>query len=371
MQTGRTSSGVGVGKRTRGRRSSGGSERDWRLVRRGLYFGAMPKIRLTGLLAALLLAGCGSPTAVPTAAPAAGPVPSPSTTLTAGQSTPLPPTAVPTAAVPPMTTSPTPEASPTPEPSPTPALYTVVEGDTAVAVADRFAITLADLQAVNPGIDLSLIQIGQQLTLPPGSVVSPPTETAAPAAAVGEPQLSVIQLQRYPTPLDSVWFLGELRNDGAQPVADATVELNVDGTLTIIWLTTPLVLPGATAPFGLLVQDADPTAPAEAVVRSGLTTNTAATRFAQLTLSEVQFTQLDGPVSLEGVVTNQTDTAVDSITLTASLYAVDDVLSGYQILKLDGTLAAGASRPFRMTTTPPGDTPVRYSLQALGLRAGQ
>lgn len=326
----------------------------------------MLKMQLIVLLATLLLAGCGTPTAVPTAAPAVEPSPVPGDTPTAVPPTPLPPTAAPTVAA-----SLTPEASPTPQPSPTPAIYTVVEGDTAVAIADRFAVTLADLQASNPGLDLSLLQIGQQLSLPASAAAVPPPETAAPAAAPGDPQLSIAQLQRYATPLNSVWFLGEVRNDGALPAADVTVDLIVDGALFTVWLTTPLVLPGETAPFGLLMPEIDSAVPAKALVGSGLPSNTADARFAQLTVDAVQFVQLDGSVSLEGVVTNPTGTAVDGIALTASFYAADDALSGYQMVQLDGPLAPGESRPFRMTTTPPGDTVVRYSLQAIGLRAGE
>lgn len=312
---------------------------------------------------AMLLAGCRTeeaPTAVPT--------PEPTTAVATAVAQPSPlPTATPPPTPEPPTAVASPVASPTPAPSSTPAVYTVVAGDTAVAIAEQTGVSLAELQAVNPAVDLNVLQVGQALLLPETAVVSAPVPEGAGGTAVGDAQLVVGQLQRYTTPLDSIWFLGELRNDGTLPVEDAMIDLAVDGAVTTIWVTTPLVLPGETAPFGLLVPGV--AASADASVRGGIATNTAAARYALLSVRDVQFEALDGAVSLAGVVVNETDTAVDGVVLTASFYSEDDRLSGYQILKLDEPLGVGASRPFRMTTTPPGEPPTRYTLLAIGLRA--
>jgi LysM repeat protein len=245
----------------------------------------------------------------------------------------------------------------------------VVVGDTAVAIAAQFGVSLAELQVMNPAVDLNVLQVGQELMLPESALASVPDQGGGQngVTAVGDAQLSIGQLQRYTTPVDSIWFLGELRNDGALPVEDAMVDLTVDGAVTTIWVTTPLILPGETAPFGLLVQGG--AVSADATVRGGIATNTAESRYALLSVHDVGFEALNGPVNLAGVVVNETDTAVDGIALTASFYTDDDRLSGYQILKLDGPLAVGETRPFRMTTTPPGDTPTHYTLFAIGLRA--
>lgn len=63
---------------------------------------------------------------------------------------------------------------PTPE---TPGSYTVQAGDVAVLIARRYSITLAELAAANPNIQLERIQPGDKLVIPPpsqGGTQTPP-----------------------------------------------------------------------------------------------------------------------------------------------------------------------------------------------------
>ncbi|MFM2082770.1 MAG: hypothetical protein RL380_1461 [Verrucomicrobiota bacterium] len=61
------------------------------------------------------------------------------------------------------------QAAPEPPPAPSaPATFhhTVAAGDTAVMIARRYASNLADLQAANPGTDLTHLKIGQSVNVP-------------------------------------------------------------------------------------------------------------------------------------------------------------------------------------------------------------
>jgi LysM repeat protein len=89
-------------------------------------------------------------------------------------------TATPT---PESTTSPTPSPTPTPAatptPTPAPQTYTVQPGDTLLGIAERFGITVEDLQAKNELADPNNIFAGQKLELPqPGERVQPETPAA-------------------------------------------------------------------------------------------------------------------------------------------------------------------------------------------------
>lgn len=77
------------------------------------------------------------------------------------------------------TPSPTPTPEATPTPTPAPQTYTVQAGDTLLGIAERFGITVEDLQSRNELTDPNNIFVGQQLQLPqPGERVQPETPAA-------------------------------------------------------------------------------------------------------------------------------------------------------------------------------------------------
>ena len=94
-------------------------------------------------------------------------------------------TATPTAAsTAPPTPTPTPTPALTPTPTPAPQTYTVQPGDTLLAVAERFGITVEDLQAKNDLPDPNNIFVGQKLELPqPGERAQADTPAAGGGAA--------------------------------------------------------------------------------------------------------------------------------------------------------------------------------------------
>lgn len=76
----------------------------------------------------------------------------------------------------PVTASVTPSpgrASPVPPlpPTPTPIPYTIVSGDTLLAVANRHNLSLDELLAANPGIQPQALTIGQVIQIPPPSTI--------------------------------------------------------------------------------------------------------------------------------------------------------------------------------------------------------
>ncbi|HEY75572.1 MAG TPA: LysM peptidoglycan-binding domain-containing protein [Thermoflexia bacterium] len=168
-----------------------------------------------GLVVGVLLAGCTLPAApdvTPTpsqqeineagmaqmateiaqqgTAEAMSPVPTPTPQPTTPPPTPTPlPTIPPTVPPTPLPTTPPPtQPTETPTAPSQEQVYIVQPGDTLYSIARRYGVRLEDLAAYNGIINPNLIYVGQQIRIPAGSVVSPPTEQPA-----GEERIYIVQ----------------------------------------------------------------------------------------------------------------------------------------------------------------------------------
>lgn len=66
-----------------------------------------------------------------------------------------------------------PTAGPGPTPCPGGTLYTIRAGDTYFSLAQRFNVTVAALIAANPGVDPNRLMVGQQICIPTGGGAGP------------------------------------------------------------------------------------------------------------------------------------------------------------------------------------------------------
>jgi len=84
------------------------------------------------------------------------------------------------------TVTPTPEGLPTSTPAPivtpTPRVYKVQANDTLLGIANYFGLTLAELQAANPGVQPALLAIGTELVIPAAAAVAATATVPAPAS---------------------------------------------------------------------------------------------------------------------------------------------------------------------------------------------
>ncbi len=159
-------------------------------------------------LIALLLAGCGQViTVTPT------PTPAPTATIEVAV---LSSTAAPTATPAPYTPAPT----HTPTVTPTPVFHTVQSGESLLAVATRYNVSVAALQDANGILDPRTLQIGQQLIIPREEEL----EAAAEATATPTPlPLDVQNLHFSETPIGGLWVLGEAYNTSGLPLEQVRV----------------------------------------------------------------------------------------------------------------------------------------------------
>jgi LysM repeat protein len=106
-----------------------------------------------------------------------------------------------------------------PTPTATPFVYTVKKDELGSEIALRYRVTLAMLQAANPGVDLNFLKEGSQLVIPaPAQTPSPDVFTPTPAAMeIGQPHC-------YPAAGNNAWCLVNIKNSLTQPVYYITGE---------------------------------------------------------------------------------------------------------------------------------------------------
>jgi LysM repeat protein len=105
-------------------------------------------------------------------------------------------------------------------PSPTTFSYTIVAGDTLIAIAGRFGVTLEALLAANPGIQPSALLVGTTIIIPTAnSNPAEPTPTPAP--------LKIQQAHCWPQSDDGLWCFALVQNEYAQPVENLSAQFSL------------------------------------------------------------------------------------------------------------------------------------------------
>lgn len=315
------------------------------------------------LAAGLLPAGCASPEE-------SGEItPSPTPTVTPAIGVTLATVAPPTAAL--VQTTPTPLPTPTETPTPTPIVYEIQPGDTLLAIAIQKNTSVDEIVALNPTIQPQLLQIGQLIQLPPPATPIRQTVLGTPIPV----EAAVKAVHLYRTPVGGLWVIGEVVNEGAHPVENVQVEAalldeagNVVVTVTA-WVTPAVILPGARAPFAVLLADAplESLQPA-AMISSAATVNDLGSRYLDLVVAGVEMVTEESHATLTGRVTNVGEDEAVQTMLVATVYDGQGRVAGFKETVLPGSILPGESAPFQLTLAPPGGRPVDYYLSVMALR---
>lgn len=118
--------------------------------------------------------------------------------------------------------------TPTPFPSPTvtPRTHVVKAGEDMSGIALRYRVSLAALQAANPGINPRLMPIGTVLIIPPST-------DAPTAAAQSTPTPQLVSLDPpscYPDHAGGIWCFAMAHNMGNNAIANVTAAMRVIDT---------------------------------------------------------------------------------------------------------------------------------------------
>ena len=241
----------------------------------------------------------------------------------------------------------TPLPPPTSTPSPTPIIYEIQAGDTLLDLAIQRGVTVTDIEALNPDVRPELLQVGQQVILPP----PPQIVLGGPQATAVPPQLVVSQLQLYQMPTGAAWLVGEVQNEGEKPAEGVQVTVSLlspAGEImeTVpIWVATTIVQGETAVPFGLLLPTFPENSQPAAAISAGQTMVDLGSRYLDLVITDAALEPETG--LLHGVLINSGDATASQIRLTASLYNEAEQLIGFAQQYLVGVeLAAGEQVPF-------------------------
>jgi LysM repeat protein len=318
-------------------------------------------VRTAMLVMLMLLAGCGqiiTPTPTPT--------PPPTATVAIAAIATLPPTSTPA----PYTPAPT----PTPTVTPTPVIYQIQPGDSLLAIAQRYGLSVAGLQDANGILDPRTLQVGQQLIIP-----SPEEEEDDLSNATPTPTPLPITVQNVyfsQTNIGGLWVLGEVLNDSNSALEQVRVAVvllddedeEIGRAASLVSLD--LVDMGQKAPFAILFGEvpgrfaryqAFPISAVPAYVGS---------YYRDLSVEEMKTEgERYAAYTVEGVVRNTGPEEAVSVQVVLTAYdLLDRVIAMRQIVPDHNVVPRGGETTFSAVLAPIGGPVARVEAVAQGRR---
>jgi LysM repeat protein len=312
------------------------------------------------IMGSLLLGGCGRvlqpPTPTSVALAPATPTNTPRPTATRRATfTPVPAT---------------PSDTPTPTVTPTPIIYVIKKGDTLLAIARQFGVTVQALQEVNGITDPRRLRIDQEIIIPLQEEEGEPTVVPTPTPVA----LEIQGLGFHWAPSDSLWCLGEVVNLSGRPAEEVQVQVSLHdekGQLLAsgaAFTQLDILASSGRAPFAILFT-APPTSFAQYQLRvlSGVPSTYLGPRYPDLAVVEDWGGWLDeNNYQVRGQVRNIGEDDAEQVVVIITLYDEEDHVVGARTVGIPAEVfLAGAVAPFEVTLTPLGSV-VRYDVQAQG-----
>lgn len=261
-------------------------------------------------------------------------------------------------------------ASPTP--APTPVTHVVQSGETLLAIALNYGVSLDALLEANPGVQAEFLSVGALLVIPANA-----SETGGSVPALGavpSPEPLNLSLPDCHPLANGTWacFLSA-SNPGQVALEAVTARVTLAGSdglplaEAVAYPALGVVRPGTTVPLAALF----PAAPASAAA-IGVTPLTALpladpdSRYLPLDVT-TDASQPDGAAwTVTGQVRNPSGLAAAEVRVAVVLYDGDERLVGYRLATLEGGLPAGETRPFSLTAVALSGTPTRFAALAEG-----
>ncbi len=268
----------------------------------------------------------------------------------------------------------TPSNTPTATVTPTPLVYVVKKGDTLLAIARQYGLTVSDVQSANGIADPRRLHIGQELIIPLLPEDREPTTVPTPTPVA----LRIQGLSFQRTPVGSLWCLGEVLNVSGRPAEEVQVQVTLhdEHGEQLAWgaafVQLDIVAGGGRAPFAILfATPPERFAQYQARVLSGVPSRHLGPRYTELAVADDHGGWLDGATyQVTGQVRNTGQSDAERVAVVVTLYDEARHVVGSRTVDIAAELfLAGASAPFDVLLNPLGPV-AAYDVRVQGWWVG-
>jgi len=250
-------------------------------------------------------------------------------------------------------------------------LYTVKPGDTLLAIAAQFGVSVQSIQEANGIVDPRRLQLGQVLIIP-----APQDEAASLPSPTPTPlPLEVQKVNFQRTPAEGLWALGEVYNPGTIAVTNVLVQVTLlDGKGEQLaaergYLQLDVVPPRQAVAFAIrLTAPPSQFAQYQALALSGIPYSPAMGYHLDLPVSDVRGEVLSATTyRVRGQLHNAGESDATYVRVLVTGYDEQGRVAAVRQAPLDvEILRAAAITPFQVDLTMVGSPVVTYSVHAQG-----
>lgn len=238
------------------------------------------------------------------------------------------------------------DETPIPSITPTQQIYTVQKDELGWSIASRFKLTLPELQAANPGVDLNFLKEGTQLQIPqPLATPDPILNTPTPVAVTISTPIC------YPAAQQQMWCIANISNPLSNDIYFLTGDFFVDGANSTSRQPAALLLDrlpaGANMPImALFPQPESHPVKSRFALTNGFTLDAALEQPITIDKLSIEYNPAGASAIIKGEILSNGQESTQ-INLVAAAYQ-DQTPAGVRKQVLQINLAAQASIPFEI-----------------------
>ncbi|MBI5715890.1 MAG: LysM peptidoglycan-binding domain-containing protein [Chloroflexi bacterium] len=249
----------------------------------------------------------------------------------------------------------TPPPLPTLPPTPAPVAYKIQKGDTLIAIASKFNVSLEAIDKLNPGLNPANLQPGQTILLPPDTQGL--TAASIPLPVITPLPITLGTFYCSPTPSSSVICLSEFKNTGNAPILNLSAQVNLlnadnsPGANAVAYSPFDVIPVGVSVPLAAMFPQASLSSNrvASSAVLTAESASALAERFVMLNVSGAAGSSSPSGFIINGSVINPAGVEVKSVVIVATVYNSASAVTGYRKIILNGTIAPRGSTTFSIT----------------------
>jgi LysM repeat protein len=262
----------------------------------------------------------------------------------------------------------------TPTPTSPPIVHVVQPGETLIAIALQYGVTVAALQSANGIDDPSTLQVSQELVIPTDEESKLEDEDLGLLLPTPTPIAFAIEgLICHEEPTGSLWCMGEVANSTEASIVNIQLRVslyNAAGEELVggdVFTALDLVPSGQRAPFGILFASApDNYDRLLAVPIRAESSLEPASRYAALQVVADDAAPVGALFQITGTVTNPAQQVVTDVKVVVTTYDGDGNVTGFRQAKLPDAIPAGESAGFAISLMPYNGVPANYTVGVQG-----